>query len=339
MTTSSLTFSETIDRPDFISIFPTLSDRVQFADMINAVCAEWTSSRSKFLCEGLLQEKGVAAVAVRTLAEITQTDQYRARDFLLPDSGGTLRAELLPALVDTGSTASQAKEGRRSLRQLRVVEATNVLAGPLAGAILGAIGATVVRLEDVGRPDIYRRNGPYQFGQAGQERAAYYLFANYSKRSICQRIGDDQDYGRRIAEWADAVLENVGLRRGHRTGLAGPQEVWPCQGKSFLSISGFGRTGPCADYKAYAPNVHAFAGLSGAVIEASSPEVTIRTSFADYCSAVWAATLLSAWWLGGSPARVFDLSMAEVITSKLIGCSIGPGSDARQSGERSPTCS
>jgi crotonobetainyl-CoA:carnitine CoA-transferase CaiB-like acyl-CoA transferase len=325
-------FSETIDRPDFIGIFPTLSDRVQFADMINSVCAEWTSSRSKFLCEQLLQERGVAAVAVRTLAEIQETDQYRARHFLLPDDGGTLRTQLLPGLVDTGRAVSHAGERRRSLRNLRVAEATNVLAGPLAGAILGAIGATVVRLEDRERLDIYRRNGPFKFGQAGQERAAYYLFANYSKRSICQRIGEDQDYGRRVGEWADAVLENVGAGRLRRTGVAGPQET-AAQGRSFLSISGFGRTGPCADYKGYGPNVHAFAGLAGAVIEQSSPAVTIRTSFADYCSAMWAATLLSAWWLGASPARVFDLSMAEVITSKLIGSPIGPGRAAGESAE------
>ena len=66
--------------------------------MINSVCADWTSSRSKFLCEQLLQERGVAAVAVRTLPEIKETNQYRARNFLLPDDGGTLRTELLPAL-------------------------------------------------------------------------------------------------------------------------------------------------------------------------------------------------------------------------------------------------
>jgi crotonobetainyl-CoA:carnitine CoA-transferase CaiB-like acyl-CoA transferase len=325
-------FSETIDRPDFIPIFPTLSDRVQFGDMINSVCAEWTSSRSKFLCEQLLQEKGVAGVAVRTLAELKETNQYQARNFLRPDDGGTLQAELLPALVETGRAPSRGGDRRRSLRDLRVVEVTNVLAGPLAGAILGAIGATVVRLEDKERLDIYRRNGPFKFGQAGQERAAYYLFANYSKRSISQRIGEDQDYGRRVGEWADAVLENVGAGRLRRTGVAGPQDTLG-QGRSFLSISGFGRAGPCADYKGYGPNVHAFAGLAGAVIEQSSPEVTIRTSFADYCSAFWAATLLSAWWLGGSPARVFDLSMAEVITSKLIGCPTGRGSAAREPGE------
>jgi len=323
--------SAAMERPEWPQQYPRVADRVEAADEINGAVEEWTASRSKFLCERLMQEKGVAAVAIRTLAEAADTEQFRSRQFLLPDSDSTLQTEPLPALVETGGSP-RSHEGRRSLRDLRVAELTNVLAGPLAGAILGAVGATVVRLEDEERLDIYRRNGPFQFGQAGQERAAYYLFANYCKRSITEGIGKDKDYGRHIGDWADAVLENVGQRRVDRTGVPGPEEM-AGQGKSFLSISGFGRTGPCADYKAYAPNVHAFAGLAGAVIELSSPDAAIRTSFADYCAAVWAATLLSAWWLGGTPARVFDLSMAEVITSKLVGCPTVPASPVDESGD------
>lgn len=310
--------SAAMDRPEWPQQYPTVADRVAGADEINAAVEEWASTRSKFLCERLLQEKGVAAVAIRTLAEVAEAEQFQARQFLVAGSGGTLQTQPLPALVDTGGTPRSLERGR-SLRDLRVAEVTNVLAGPLAGAILGAIGATVVRLEDQERLDIYRRNGPFQFGQQGKERAAYYLFANFCKRSVTEGIGRDKEYGRQIGIWADAVLENVGLRRVERTGVAGPQEM-TSQGKSYLSISGFGRTGPCAEYKAYAPNVHAFAGLAGAVIELSSPEAAIRTSFADYCAAVWSATLLSAWWLGGTSARVFDLSMAEVVASKLAGC-------------------
>jgi crotonobetainyl-CoA:carnitine CoA-transferase CaiB-like acyl-CoA transferase len=323
--------SAAMERPEWPQQYPRVADRVEAADEINGAVEEWTARRSKFLCERLMQEKGVAAVAIRTLAEVADTEQFRTRRFLLASPDSTLQTEPLPALVETGGTP-RPLGGRRTLQDLRVAELTNVLAGPLAGAILGAIGATVVRLEDEGRLDIYRRNGPFQSGQAGQERAAYYLFANYCKRSITERIGKDKDYGRRVGDWADAVLENVGQRRIDRTGVAGPEDM-ARQGKSFLSISGFGRTGPCADYKAYAPNVHAFAGLAGAVIELSSPEAAIRTSFADYCAAIWAATLLSAWWLGGTPARVFDLSMAEVITSKLAGCPTAPAPSVDETAE------
>lgn len=314
--------SAVLERPEWPKQYPTVADRVVAADEINAAVEEWASSRSKFLCERLLQEKGVAAVAIRTLVEVTESEQFDARQFLLPGTDNFLQAEPLPALVEMGRP-SPASDRQRTLRDLRVAEVTNVLAGPLAGAILGAIGATVVRLEDQERLDIYRRNGPFQFGQAGQERAAYYLFANYCKKSVTEGIGQDREYGRRIGDWANAVLENVGPRRVERTGVAGPEEL-TTHGKSYLSISGFGRTGPCAEYKAYAPNVHAFAGLAGAVNELSSPEAVVRTSFADYCAALWAATLLSAWWLGGTSARMFDLSMAEVITSKLVGCPTAP---------------
>jgi crotonobetainyl-CoA:carnitine CoA-transferase CaiB-like acyl-CoA transferase len=177
------------------------------------------------------------------------------------------------------------------------------------------MGATVVRLEEEQRLDIYRRNGPFQFGTPHREKAAYYLFANYNKRSVYRRVEDDPTFAPSVVAWADMVLENLGRRRLDRLGIGTPD----APKRMMVSVSGFGRTGPCADYKAYAPNVHCFAGLAGAVHELSDPEATIRTSLADYCVALWSATLSAAWWLGGAEPNLFDLSMAEVIATKLEG--------------------
>jgi len=95
-----------------------------------------------------------------------------------------------------------------------------------------------------------------------------------------------------------------------------------------ISISGFGRSGPCAEYRAYAPNVHAYAGLTGAVQEGASDDITIWSSIADYAAAVWAATVAVAWWIGGTSGRRCDLSMVEVMAGKLNGLAIdGPPVD------------
>ena len=61
---------------------------------------------------------------------------------------------------------------RRSLRGLRMLEASRVLAVPLCGALLGAMGVEVTKLEDLPRLDMYRRRGPYIDGKAGIERIA-----------------------------------------------------------------------------------------------------------------------------------------------------------------------
>ena len=303
-------FSETIGRPDFIPIFPTLSDRVQFADMINSVCAEWTSVRTKDYCEGALQAAGVPAAAVRPISEVVVSPQFRSRGW--PERDGQAdEGVVLPALVRRREVGKHGD--RRSLTDLHVLEFSNVLAGPLAGAILGALGAVVVRVEDAERLDMYRENGPFVDSIRGPERSAYFQGANYCKRSI--RANSDVVQGAR--HWADVLLENVGLKRVEQAGVdVAPDE----DGKASLvvSVSAFGRTGPCAGYRGYAQNVHAFAGLEFAVEEAANKLVTLRMVLADYSSAVWAATVCAAWWIGGSvDDERLDLSMAEVVANRI----------------------
>ena len=190
-----------------------------------------------------------------------------------------------------------------------------MLAGPLAGATLAAMGATSVRFEEPQRLDLYRRNGPFQSGVPGLERAAFYLFGNFSKRNVSRRVGSDPEFSAAVNVWADLVLENVGAGRLERLGLAPPAGV----DKTLISMSGFGRTGPAAAYKAYAGNAAAFAGIAGAVRELSDPRAVGGSLFPDCKSALWAATLAAAWWLGGAQPYLFDLSMAEVVASDLNG--------------------
>ena len=152
-----------------------------------------------------------------------------------------------------------------------------MLAGPLAGATLAAMGATSVRFEEPQRLDLYRRNGPFQSGVPGLERAAYYLFGNFSKRNVSRRVGSDPEFSAAVNVWADLVLENVGAGRLERLGLAPPAGV----DKTLISMSGFGRTGPAAAYKAYAGNVAAFAGIAGAVRELSDPRAVGGSLFPD----------------------------------------------------------
>jgi crotonobetainyl-CoA:carnitine CoA-transferase CaiB-like acyl-CoA transferase len=306
---------EAMGNPAWTEAFPTLDVRRAHADEIQEAVAVWTRTRSKFEVEQVFQAHGVAACAVRTLAEVVSNEHFGERDFLRPSEDGRLRCATFPALTTALPAGEAVVDGSsRTLAGLRIAEITNVLAGPLAGATLAAMGATSVRFEEPQRLDLYRRNGPFQSGVPGLERAAYYLIGNFSKRNVNRRVGDPE-FAAAVNVWADLVLENVGGRRLERLGLTPPAGV----DKTLISMSGFGRTGPAADYKAYANNVQAFAGMAGAVRELSDPEAVVGTAIADCNIALWAATLAAAWWLGGAQPYRFDLSMAEVVTSNLNG--------------------
>ena len=301
--------------PAWTEAYPTLDVRRAHADEIQAAVAAWTGTRSKFEVEEVFQAHGVAACAVRTLAEVVSNEHFLARDFLRPSDDGRLACATFPALttaLPAGEAVADASS--RTLAGLRIAEITNVLAGPLAGATLAAMGATSVRFEEPQRLDLYRRNGPFQSGVPGVERAAYYLIGNFSKRNVNRRVGEPE-FAAAVNVWADLVLENVGGGRLERLGLAPPAGV----DKTLISMSGFGRTGPAADYKAYANNVQAFAGMAGAVRELSDPEAVVGTAIADCNIALWAATLAAAWWLGGAAPYLFDLSMAEIVAGNLNG--------------------
>ena len=317
---------DAMGRPAWTEAYPSLEVRRAHADEIEAAVAAWTATRSKFEVEGVFQAHGVAACATRTLGEVVANEQFLARDFLRPRGDGRLGCATLPALTTALGAGEVVDGSARTLAGLRIAEVTNVLAGPLAGATLAAMGATSVRFEEPQRLDLYRRNGPFQSGVPGVERAAYYLIGNFSKRNVSRRVGD-AGFAAAVNVWADLVLENVGGGRLERLGLAPPAGV----DKTLISMSGFGRTGPAAGYKAYANSVQAFAGMAGAVRELCDPQAVVGTAIADCNIALWAATLAAAWWLGGAGPYRFDLSMIEVVAANLNGLPLdvaarpGPG--------------
>ena len=79
---------EAMGRPAWSEPYSTLEVRRAHADEIQEAVATWTRTRSKFDCERILQAQGVAACAVRTLAEVVSNEQFLARDFLRPSDDG-----------------------------------------------------------------------------------------------------------------------------------------------------------------------------------------------------------------------------------------------------------
>ena len=308
-----LRFAEAVGKPDWAEKYRRIESRRHFADEITALVAEWARHRSKYDCEELLQAHGIAATAVRSFDEVTRSHQFTYRRF------GACGAAL-PAIVRRPAAASRPTTGgRRTLDDLNVLEISNVLAVPLAASLLGVLGANVVRLEDLDRLDVYRRNGPFARGEADVEKAAYFLGANYAKRSLAGRfLTGDRDLLTKSVEWADVVLENVGPGRLDRLGVSDQLAHRSADGKLLVSVSGLGQSGPHGHYKGYAGNFHAYAGLDDLVSQSCGTASTLKTALADYDTAVWVALLIAAWGMGRRTRAAIDVSMGEVVALRVM---------------------
>lgn len=150
----------------------------------------------------------------------------------------------------------------RPLRGVRVLDMSRVLAGPWATQMLGDLGATVIKVEQPGRPDDTRSWGP-PFVDDGSGDAAYYLCANRNKSAIAVDFAKPEGAAllRTIAMQCDVVVENFKTGALKKYGLdhaslrqANPRLV-------YCSITGFGQDGPYAERAGYDLLVQAMSGL------------------------------------------------------------------------------
>ena len=290
--------------------------RIEHAELINTHVTEWTATRLKADCAALLQANGVPSTPVNHPSELLASPQLAHRGSLVATRLGGRDTTVLgpPWTVAPGAAGAPARPG---LTGLRIAELTHVLAGPIVGALLGAMGASVLRLEDPERLDIYRRSGPFADGVAGPERGAYFAVANHSKGSVLLDPANAAEEAAAILAASDVLIENVGSARLHR--LAVDPATLAGDGRLTLRVSGFGSDGPLAGYRVNANNVQAYGGLAGLCTTADGAPARLGTVLADPLSSVVGAVVIAAWALGPSRSTgaVVDLSMAEVVASTV----------------------
>ena len=143
------------------------------------------------------------------------------------------------------------------LHGLRVLDFSRVLAGPFAGRMLSDLGADVVKIEPPDG-DVTRLWGRDIAGLPG-----YYHQQNAGKRNICMdlRAPGAVDLVKDLVAKADIVIENYRPDVMPRLGLGYDTLKAVNPALIMLSISGFGQGGPESHRPAYAPIIHAEAGL------------------------------------------------------------------------------
>jgi crotonobetainyl-CoA:carnitine CoA-transferase CaiB-like acyl-CoA transferase len=149
---------------------------------------------------------------------------------------------------------------------IRVIDWTIWQQGPVCSAMLGDLGADVIKIERPGSGDDTRGWGPpYLKDHAGNEthESAYYLSANRGKKSVTLDISKPagQTLARRLAAQSDVLIENykAGDLTRYTLGYEQLRELNP--GLVYCSITGFGQTGPMRSVAGYDFIIQAMAGL------------------------------------------------------------------------------
>jgi benzylsuccinate CoA-transferase BbsF subunit len=134
------------------------------------------------------------------------------------------------------------------LAGVHVLDLSWVMVGPVSGRYLADLGADVIKVESHGRIDPLRTLGPFKDGKPGPERSVSYHNLNAGKRSVAINLKDARgcDLVRRMAEWADVVLESFtpGVLENLKLDYAHLRERKP--DIIMVSTSILGQTGPHA---------------------------------------------------------------------------------------------
>lgn len=227
------------------------------------------------------------------------------------------------------------------LAGVRVLDLTNVLAGPFACHQLAHLGAEVIKIEAVGRGDLARNLGADP-DLSARGMGISFLAQNAGKRSLTLNLKDarGKEILRRLVADADVLVENFRPGVMERLGL-GPDALRARNPRLiYCAISGFGQDGPLADRPAYDQIVQGLSGVMSITGDADSAPLRVGYPLADTVGGLTAAMTICAALNAPERGSVIDVSMLDsvlatmgwVVSNHLIG-----GVAPQPNGNENPT--
>jgi crotonobetainyl-CoA:carnitine CoA-transferase CaiB-like acyl-CoA transferase len=178
------------------------------------------------------------------------------------------------------------------LSGVKVIDCSAIVSGPFATMMLADQGAEVVKIEPPGLGD-FMRIGPFRRG----DLSAFFLNCNRGKRAVCVDLGKPE--GREVllelARVSDVFVQNFRPGAVDRMGIGDADLRAVNPDLIYVSISGYGETGPYAKRRVYDPIIQ---GLTGHVAVQKHPEFPVpdlvRNVVADKASAMWVTQAVTA---------------------------------------------
>lgn len=205
------------------------------------------------------------------------------------------------------------------LTGLHVLDLGSMFAGPFAASLLGDFGADVIKVELPKVGDAVRGIGPVIEGVSGP-------WTTLSRNKRCISLDIRKEKGKevlkRLAAWADVVVENFRPGTLEKWGL-GYDVLKQVNPKLIMvRISGFGQTGPYSDRAGFGTPATAFSGLTYMQGYPDRPPVSPPYAMVDYIAGLFGtiAALMALYHLDhheGAEGQQADLALYESVFRTL----------------------
>ncbi|PYO27048.1 MAG: formyl-CoA transferase [Candidatus Rokuibacteriota bacterium] len=176
------------------------------------------------------------------------------------------------------------------LHGIRVLDLSRVIAGPYCAALLGDLGADVIKLERPGRGDDLRAL------RGSGRMSASFAAVNRNKRGIAVDLQKPE--GSRLAfelaRGADVLIENFLPGVAERLGLGYPAVRAANPPIVYASITGFGQTGPLAKKPGYNTIAQGMSGLMALTGMPGHPPTRVGGSVSDVAASYVAFGMINA---------------------------------------------
>ena len=207
---------------------------------------------------------------------------------------------------------------QRPLDGIRILDLTNVLAGPFCCHQLAHMGAEVIKVEAVGRGDLARNLGADpDLNQRGM--GISFLAQNAGKKSVTINLKHPE--GRalllRLVKTADVLVEN--FRPGVMTRLGCGYDLLKQENPRLIycTISGFGQEGPWRERPAYDQIIQGVAGVMSITGDDESAPLRVGYPLADTVGGLTAAMAISAALNASERGTFIDVSMQESVIATM----------------------
>ncbi len=198
------------------------------------------------------------------------------------------------------------------LEGVRVLDLSRILAGPFCTQLLADLGAEVWKVEPPWGDDTRGWGPPFLEGES-----AYYLSVNRGKKGLAINLKTPEgaELVRRLSRHADVFVENYKTGGLKPYGLDYPSLERENPRLIYVSITGFGQTGPRARELGYDVALQGMTGIMSVTGEAEGPPMKVGVAWIDVLTGLVAAVgILAALWERerSGKGQHLDLSLFDV---------------------------